>query len=1010
MLFGVLGPLEVRTSAGEPIAIGGPRPRALLVMLLLNAGRVVSLEQLIDGQYGDDPPAGAANAVQAQVSRLRRTLPDGAIESHPAGYRAAVDPDEVDAHRFERLARVGRSMLAAGQYGPAAAALREGLALWRGAALTDLPYGQAQAARLEELRLAATEDLIEAEFALPEGTSIADLAALVAAHPLRERLCGQLMRALHAAGRQAEALEAYERTRRLLADELGADPSPELAEIHLALLRAEPIERPAAAPPVQLSSFVGRDADLARLRELAGARLVTILGPGGIGKTRLAVEYAASLDAVFVDLSDVDTAEAVPLAVLGALGQRESGFAPGPAMEPAARLVGVLAQRQVLLVLDNCEQIVAAVAVLVRQLLEGCPRLTVLATSREPLGLTGERLLPLAPLDTPPAVRLFADRAAAVRPGFAVDAANTAAVTEICVALDGLPLAIELAAARLRQFDVAEVAARLAGHAHFRLLSRGDRTAAARHQTLRAVVEWSWDLLDPDAQALARRLAVFVGGARLPAIEAVCGAGVEDLLADLVDRSLVESDGGRYRMLQTIRLFCAERLVEAGEDARVRAAHARCQLALAEEADPHLRRAEQLEWLARLSADHDNLMAALRWAVDNDRRTAFQLVAALAAYWWFSGRRSQATDAAVALLDGDMPDGLEEEWISCVVHAGARASAEQWKRAGELMERFDRPLRHPFGAALWGMTAGPPDGDATETHGVLLDADPWNVALGRLSTVLLGLLGGEPTAEEPQMRAALASFRELGERWGTAQALDWLGVLASWRAEWDNAYAAWDEAYDLQARLGASEECASILCHRAESLVRQGELVAARAEIERASALLAEAGELEVPVEIQLGFAEVARLRGDLETAADLLRRTLAATEGHGFGAEWLRGRVLTACGRLAAATGDVGDSVRRHGEALAFARTSPFAVELAHAVEGVADGATLVGAYEQAALLLGIAVALRGMAVVGDPDVARTAAAATTAIGPGAFAAAYARGVAMNRDEALAVLDNLRS
>ncbi|MDP9844027.1 putative ATPase/DNA-binding SARP family transcriptional activator [Streptosporangium lutulentum] len=696
--------MVVRSPAGEAIAVGGPRPRALLVMLLLNAGRVVGMEQLIDGQYGDAPPAGAVNAVQAQVSRLRRNLPPELIEFHASGYRLAIDPGDVDVHRFERLAREGRRLISAGRHAVAAEPLREALDLWRGPALADLPFRQAQVARLEELRLAATEDLIEAELALPEGSPVAELRRLVAEHPLRERLSGQLMRALQATGRQAEASAVFEKVRRLLAEELGADPSPELAAVHLSVLRAErpaPRQRLAA----QLTSFVGRERELERIDALRDSRLITITGPGGTGKTRLAIEAAGRTrgEVCFVDLSPLDRGDQVPQAVLGALGLREVALQsfPSPrAPDPAQRLVSALADQELMLVLDNCEHVIAAAATLARDLLSACPRLSVLATGREPLGIVGETLVSLAPLAVPspdspasdapayPAVRLFADRAAAVRPEFEVGQGNAEAVTRICSALDGLPLAIELAAARLRSFTVEEIDARLAANDRFRLLSRGDRTAAARHRTLRAAVEWSWDLLTAREQTLARRFAVFAGGASSEAVEAVCEVeGAAELLADLVDKSLIEMGGGRYRMLNTISLFCAERLAETGERDHLAALHARYFLGLAQRADPHLRRSEQLLWLAGLSADHGNLMAALRWAVPNDRETALRLITALAAYWWLSGRHSHAGEAAAELLEATARPvpGLEEEYVMCVAHAVPRALPEHWARARAIM-------------------------------------------------------------------------------------------------------------------------------------------------------------------------------------------------------------------------------------------------------------------------------------------------------------------------------------
>ncbi|NUT99562.1 MAG: AfsR/SARP family transcriptional regulator, partial [Saccharothrix sp.] len=709
MRFGILGPLEVRTDTGEVVVVGGPKPRALLAALLLDAGRVVAFD-------------GGANAVQARVSRLRRVLPEGLIEFTGGGYRIAVDPDDVDAHRFDRLAGEGRRLLAAGAHDGAARVLREALALWRGPALVDLPEAEARVARLEETRLSAVEDLVEAELATT-GTSVGRLRELVAAHPFRERLRGQLMRALHDDGRTAEALAQFDEVRRLLRDELGVDPSDELSAVHLALLRAE---RPARRGlGVALTRIIGRDDELARLA--APVRLATITGPGGIGKTRLAVEAAGrwTRDVCFVDLSALVDGVQVAHAVLGALGVREPGFARA---DPVDRLLAELRDHDAVLLLDNCEQVLDATADLVRRLLSACPRLSVLATSREPLGLTGEVLVPLEPLADEQAVALFTERAAAVRPGFT--AGPEAA--EVCRLLDGLPLAIELAAVRLRQFDLPELADRLREQDHFRLLSRGDRTAAERHRTLRAVVAWSWDLLRPGEQELARRFAVFAGGATEDAVAAVCGSA--DALADLVDRSLVRVRAGRYRMLDTILLYCKEKLVEAGEEPALRQAHARYFLDLVHRADPHLRRAEQLDWLAVLSAEHDDLVAALRWSARHDRPTALRLVTAAAAYWWLSGRRDEVAEVAATLLD-DVPDGFEEEYVSCVVHAGSRASDAQRARAAEVLRSLDRPLRHPFGAAVWAMAHGP----GPRLPVLLLRGDPWNAALERLGDALIEL-------------------------------------------------------------------------------------------------------------------------------------------------------------------------------------------------------------------------------------------------------------------------------
>ncbi|MER7002045.1 BTAD domain-containing putative transcriptional regulator [Dactylosporangium sp. NPDC000555] len=990
MRFGILGPLEVRDDAGAPVAVGGPKPRALLTRLLLEAGQVVALERL-----GGESP----NALQAQVSRLRRALPGGPVEFTGGGYRIAVDPQDVDAHRFERLARDGRQLLAAGDFRTAAGVLRESLDLWRGPALADLPDAATQVVRLEEARLAAAEDLVEAELALPEGTPVGPLRRLVAEHPFRERLRGQLMRALHAAGRTAEALAEFDEARRLLAAELGTDPSAELSAVHLAMLRTEPPHRPRGTLPAPLTRLVGREDELERLAGLRDARLVTLVGPGGAGKTRLAVEAAGrdGREVSFADLSRVEDGALVPHAVAGALGLREGGLTPAAgAADPVRALAGALAGREALLVLDNCEQVIDGAAGLVRALLGQCPDLAVLATSREPLGLTGEVLVPVGPLAPEPAARLFAERAAAVRAGFALDGGNRAAVARVCALLDGLPLAIELAAARLRQLDLDELTERLAGQEHFAVLSRGDRTAADRHRTLRAVVDWSWQLLGPEERNLARRFAVFAGGATRPAAEAVCGAD-EDLLADLVDRSLLSVRDGRYRMLETILLYCRERLAEAGEEPRLRAAHAAYHLDLARRADPYLRRAEQLEWLDALAAEHENLMAALRWSVAHDRDTAMRLIAALAGYWWLSGRRGEVSVLAARVLDA-LPDGppagLEEEYVSCVVHAESLAAPRHRRRADAAMAALNRPLRHPFGAAVWGMSRV--ENVAGGPSPVVLGGDPWTLALERLGNALLAVLGGRP--EDAELLGVLARFRALGERWGTAQALDWLAHLAGWRGEWPRAHELWAEALTALDELGAAQEAADVLCRRGDCRVRQGDLPGAEADYRRAARLGRRAGRPgTAPAE--LGLGEVARHRGDLAQAARHLDLALSYAHAGDLGAVYTRPSILTAHARLAEARAAAGEArrdrlldeaLRRHDEALAAARAAPLAAGVADALEGHAGHAALTGHGPAAARLLGRAAALRGTTVAGDPDVASAAALARDLLGEEAFAAAY--------------------
>jgi predicted ATPase/DNA-binding SARP family transcriptional activator len=962
MRFGILGPTQVWRGDGSELAVGGPRVRALLARLLLDPGQMIGTERLIDDLYGAAPPTGAANALQSQVSRLRRALsnqlPDHSlVEFHPAGYRLAVDRDEVDAHRFARLAADGHRALVAGDHPRAAALLREALELWRGPALADVadaPFAAPQAVRLEESRLAAVEDRIEADLALGEhSTLVPELQQLVDAHPLRERLRGQLMRALYGSGRQAEALAVFEDARRTLADELGADPSAELAAVHLAVLRAdESLTTPAPVRhrlPAQLSSFVGRDEELRRVGKLLGeARLVTITGPGGAGKTRLAIEAASrhAGESCLVELAPLGAGADVPLAVLTALGLRDAGLrtVTESPLSPTDRLAAALADRRLLLVLDNCEHVVADAARLAGQLLSACQLLRILVTSREPLGLTGETLCPLSGLALPstdvdlsgaseyPAVRLFADRAADVAPGFVLDHTNLDALLRICRTLDGLPLAIELAAARLRSLPVTEVAARLDDR--FALLSRGSRTAQPRHRTLRAVVEWSWDLLDEPEQVLARRLSVFAGGATLTAAERVTGVTV-DVLASLVDKSLVEVAAQRYRMLDTVRAFAAERLAEAGETERLRRAHASYLLDLAWTADPHLRRAEQREWLARLDAERDNFHAALRGSVAaRDLDTALELVAGLSSYWWLRGVRSEAAALAgevVVALGPELPHGRDEEYALCVLNAalggsGDPALAGRLGSDGSLMSRLERPPRQPVLFLLSALTTGPPDGTAADMAAVaergqeLLADDPWTRALGPLGMGYVWLWNGRLAEAEPLFVEALDGYRAIGERWGMTNALAALAEVADLRGDRTRSVAMIDEALRLAEELDSAADTADLLRLRGDGGIRAGDLAAAGADYQGSAGAARRAGAPDILAAAGLGLAEVARLRGDLAEARRLAEAALAECPSGWFTADSTRSEISIALGRIAEAEGDLDIARERYREALAVA------------------------------------------------------------------------------------------
>ena len=747
----LLGPLELSTAAG-PVEVRGVRLRGLLARLALDPGRYVSGDELAAALWGDDVPVDQANALQSLVSRLRRVLPDPAVlESRPGGYRLVVEREAVDAQCFEALAREGRRLLASAEPVAAAAQLRDALALWRGPALADvveLPFAAAPAARLEELRLSAVEDRIGADLVVARAAAripdvVAELDELTSAHPLRERLWVLRVSALRDAGRAAEALATYEQARTTLADELGADPGPELRELHLSLLRGEgAMPAAVAARPGRpgssrlrmvgpLTSFVGRTAELDRIAALlATNRLVTLVGPGGAGKTRLALHAAQEAAERFgphvwtVELASVNDPGDIDAALLSALTLREAnvldGLRESSSRDPLERVCEALGDRTALLVLDNCEHLVDAAARLTEHLLTRCPQLHVLATSREPLAVYGETLCPVPPLGLPerglspaealgyPAVRLFADRAAAVVPGFAVDEDTVDAVVQVCRRLDGLPLAIELAAARLRSLPLAEVEARLDDR--FRLLTGGSRTAVPRHRTLRAVVEWSWDLLEPGERRLAERFSVLTAGGTPDSVLAVCvdagGAGdadgpadradVLDRLAALVDKSLLQVADGvdpRYRMLETLREYGAEQLTARGEIHDARVAHAHYFRDLAETADPHLRSADQLEWIRRLTDERDNLLAALRFAADDrDADTALRIGAAMGWFWFMQGSHVEAATWLRIAIDvpGEGPPAQTAACLSMYTVTAWALGLIDGAESGELTSRVQR--------------------------------------------------------------------------------------------------------------------------------------------------------------------------------------------------------------------------------------------------------------------------------------------------------------------------------
>ncbi|MGY1773192.1 BTAD domain-containing putative transcriptional regulator [Blastococcus sp. SYSU D00813] len=843
--FRVLGPVEIRR--GESLLPGQTaRHRATLAALLVDVGRTVPVDVLADRVWSGQPPASASGTLQALISRLRRELePDTApggwslLLTRDPGYVLAADPEDVDAVRFVRLLRSARELAASDDVEGARAAVAEGLALWRGPAYADVSatFAVEESERLEQLRLDARELAAELDLRLGRHAGIVDdLQELVRAKPLREGLRASLMLALYRCGRQAEALESYAEGRALLADELGVDPGRALQELYARILRqdadlAAP-ERAAAAPPppaapapavppapaapaalpiaplpVPLTAFVGREEELATLAPaLAGQRLVTLVGPGGSGKTRLALEAArrrpaGAPPAALVELAGVEDPELVAAEVATVLGVSLT------AGDPVGAVATAVQGRPLLLLLDNCEHVVEAAAALCAALLPRCADLQVLATSREPLGVPGEAVLPCGPMPAgapgSDAERLFLDRARLAAPHLATPSAEELRqVRELCTALDGLPLAVELAAACLTTLPLSEVAARVDDR--FALLSGGWRTAAPHQRTLAATVQWSVDLLAPAELAVFRAVSVLPGTFGPDAVAAVAAPEVDGatlpLLRELVAKSLVELDHetGRYRMLETLRQY-AEQGLGAEEDRRFRDRHARFVLALTEELEPTLRRPEWTASARRLDAEQPGLRAALTHALATGQGEVALRIGSAVAWWWY--RR------------GHVQEG--RRWLSAALEAAPDAPADV--RSGALLG--DALLAYLSGdvASIWARTNEIVSAAGDETDGVL--------ALALVLRAFVGALIGHADPDggtERDIARGVELARASGIEWVQAEIAMTLGQFARVAGDPDGALEHLDRAADLAVGLGHSWAHSSVLWIRAKVLADVG--------------------------------------------------------------------------------------------------------------------------------------------------------------------------------------------
>lgn len=1047
----LLGALEVVDADGAAVPVPGAKTRALLVMLALDAGRAVATDRLIEGLWPDGAPADVANSLQRLVSKLRKAIGAEVVLMRPPGYVLAVAPDDVDVHRVDALVRRARTSIERNELDQAVAWYDEAEQRWRGVALAEFVYddfAQAHIVRLQELRLAILEERVDAELRLGRHHGlIGELEQLVAEHPLRERLRGQLVLTLYRDGRQADALRVLQDGRTALTEQLGLDPGPELRQLELAILQHDPSlgatspvsggtrpPRTNLRPP--LTTLIGREQDLAEIAELSAThRLVTLLGAGGAGKTRLAIELARHSfdvdrrDVVIVELAAVGDPGAVPGAIAAAFELRD------PDTDALGRVGEVVSTRErPMLVIDNCEHLVAAAADAVAALLQGCPALTVVTTSREALRVPGEVVWVVPPLRPGDGVALFVERASAANPRFVADEAAVDVIGQICARLDGLPLAIELAAARTRAFTTAQVAARLDDR--FRLLSGGSRTAMARQQTLRAVVDWSYDLLFDDERRVFERLSVFPDGFVIGAAVAVCtaegrdAADVADHVGGLVDKSLLvvdhSGDEARFTMLQTLRHYGRERLVERGDADDAFGAMAVHFAGLCARGRDAWRGIAQREWFESVGVELEGIRAAFEWAVGvDDKELAVGLAADLGFARWVGGGTAEGRrwfDEAVA-LPGEVTgftDGWSRFWRAFLafVRGDRDRSDEQFDEAITLLRAHADPVFAAYALSFHSqlVDATGRRAEATALNHQVLELlaatdDPWARPATSWTHAALAIQeAGDFDAFAAGLREAKDGYRSIGDQFMTAVCLDLAAELAEQRGDLDTALTALSEALGIVDGWRMASFEAGLLARSARAAVQRGDAGAERLvalALVRADDLVFRPGRA-----IALNaLASLQRRAGRLDEAERAAATALGfyrAAPALRFAASFSRAPTpfdvpvgaatsLSVLGFVAEARGDLDEAVARHRAAFDEVAAFPHPRTMALAVEGLAV-AVVGDRAELAARLLGASGQLRdAFDAAPTPaerfDLERVVRTATDALGAPAYAAAALRG-----------------